>query len=144
MTVFSISFLLLIKSWTFWYIVCLLMSLYKKVMHFKKWSGFFWPTLYLSTTSFCMVFDLPPSQNILLSHNQLTPFFKDDHITSGYYTVIQWFHPLIWVLPVSNCQLNVQTNCKLVGISAIHSQWLSSRQGDRRTYILDLYLIRIF
>jgi len=37
---FRISFLLLIKTWTFWYIDSLFKSLYKKVMHFKKWSGF--------------------------------------------------------------------------------------------------------
>jgi len=40
---FRISFLLLIKSWTFWYIDCLPKSLYKKVIHFKKWSSFFGP-----------------------------------------------------------------------------------------------------
>jgi len=36
-------FVLLIKSWTFWYIERLPMLLYGKVIHFYKWSSFFGP-----------------------------------------------------------------------------------------------------
>ena len=52
MVTFRISVLLLIKSWTFWYIERLPMSLYEKVIHFyKKMVQFFWPTLYIWFTS---------------------------------------------------------------------------------------------
>ena len=44
----EISVLLVIKSWTFWYIDLLPMSSYTGVMHFQKWSTFFWPTLYMT------------------------------------------------------------------------------------------------
>ena len=44
---FRISFLFLIKSWTFWYIDCLPKSLYKKSYALQKMVRFFWPTLYI-------------------------------------------------------------------------------------------------
>jgi len=99
---------------------------------------------YLSTTCFYTVFGQPPSQNILLSHNHLPPFFRDDHITSAYYTAIQWLHPLIWVLPVNDCQVNVQTDCKLVGVSTMHSQSINSRQGDQRQKSLTFISVESF
>jgi len=39
------------------------MSLYKRVMHFKKWSVF-WPTLYLGTTVFRSPQNFEPSRGI--------------------------------------------------------------------------------
>ena len=41
MTIFKVSILLLIKSWTFWYIERLPMSSYTGVTYCQKWSGFF-------------------------------------------------------------------------------------------------------
>ena len=51
MATFKISVLLLIKSWTFWYIERLPTSSYTGVTYFQKWSGFFWPTLYFMTST---------------------------------------------------------------------------------------------
>ena len=47
MAPFKIPILLLMNSWTFWYIERLPMSSYAGVAYFQKWSGFFWPTLYV-------------------------------------------------------------------------------------------------
>jgi len=47
MVAFRTKFLLLIKSWTFWYIERLPMSLNKRVIHFWTWSIFSWPNLYI-------------------------------------------------------------------------------------------------
>ena len=44
MAPFKISILLLIKSWTFWYIERLPTSSYTAVTYFQKWSVFFGPT----------------------------------------------------------------------------------------------------
>ena len=47
MATFKISILFPIKSWTFWYIKRLPTLSYTGVTYFHKWSGFFWPTLYM-------------------------------------------------------------------------------------------------
>jgi len=50
MAKFKISVLLLIKSWTFWYIERLPASSYTGVTYFKN-GQFFWPTMYILVVS---------------------------------------------------------------------------------------------
>ena len=57
MTSFKIAILLLIKSWTFWYIELLPTSLYTGVTYYQKWSSFFAHPVYvpLYSSVFCYV-----------------------------------------------------------------------------------------
>jgi len=69
MAIFQITILLLIKTWTFWYIDRLPTSSYTGVTYFQKWSGFFGPPcIFVANRCFCQQCYTVRSCYLCLSH----------------------------------------------------------------------------